>query len=89
MKKLKKLPVDSIVDVECDICHQSCKREIGIEYAQLSVPGGWGYDSRKDGERHECDMCEDCYDKVREFIKSLGGHVRVSDMGTLWQTPNG
>ena len=89
MKKLKKLPVDRIVDVVCDVCGQSCKNDVSIEYAQLHVPGGWGYGSRKDGEWHDCDLCEDCYDKVRDFIENLGGHVRVNDRTGLWQTPNG
>ena len=37
----------------------------------------FGYYSKKDLENHECVMCEECYDKIRDFIKSLGGRVRV------------
>ena len=89
MKKYKKLPAEQLVDVECDICHKSCKDIEGMnnEYAELHVPGGWGFHSRKDMEHHECDMCESCYDKIRAYIESLGGQIRVES--SFWQTPNG
>jgi ribosomal-protein-alanine N-acetyltransferase len=30
------------------------------------VEKGWGYFSKKDGERHSFDLCEHCYDKIIE-----------------------
>jgi hypothetical protein len=40
----------------------------------------WGYSSNKDCQTHSCDLCESCYDKVAEFIRSLGGEIE----GELW-----
>ena len=34
----------------------------------------WGYFSRKDGERHSFDLCEDCYD---DLISSFAVDVTV------------
>jgi hypothetical protein len=88
MKVEEEIPTMKVVDVICDICGKSCKAaencfgnptNCSIEYAEILIPGGgWGYDSRKDGENHECHMCETCYDKVRSFIENeLGGKIRV------------
>ena len=75
------ITASKIVNVECDVCHKSCKSAIGNnDYAELHVPGGWGYGFRKDTEYHECDMCEDCYDKVKAFIESLGGRVSITSI---------
>lgn len=81
MKVNKKEQVmrEVVVDITCDICGKSCKKECGFEYASLESVDGWGYDSRKDGEVHEADICEECYDKIREYIeKVLKGKIRVS-----------
>jgi hypothetical protein len=54
----------------------SCKKGYNYERAQLRAD--WGYDSKKDGVRWECDLCEDCADKVKAFIESIGGTIRES-----------
>jgi len=77
MRKYKKILKDELDDVQCDICGKSCKNEcsalVGVpsqaEYAILE--GIWGYCSRRDGERFNCEMCEDCFEKVSAFIDSL------------------
>ena len=78
---IKEVLTDKVVDVICDICSKSCKdsEDMNLEYAEIHIPGGgWGYDSGKDGEDHKCQMCEGCYDKVRNFIENdLGGKIRV------------
>jgi ribosomal-protein-alanine N-acetyltransferase len=45
-----------------------CKKEIRFDQGQesLHVEKGWGYFSKKDGERHSFDLCEYCYDKIIE-----------------------
>jgi DNA-directed RNA polymerase alpha subunit len=75
MKIMKKELVETLIDIECDVCGSLCKKECDIESASLTAI--WGFDSRKDGEKHSCDLCEDCYDKVHEFIATLGGHITV------------
>lgn len=77
-----KVPKEVVVDVQCDICGKSCKTDFGLtECAELY--SHWGYASNKDGEKHMCQMCETCYDKVKSFIvEELGGKVEVS-LGNL------
>jgi hypothetical protein len=57
----------------CDMCNDDCK----YEYATLI--GTWGYYSNKDGESHKLIICEKCYDKVKSFIESVGGKIRVKE----------
>jgi|SRR5262252_2397990 len=69
-----------LVGYRCDICGDSCNasddgRYEAHEWALLNAR--WGYHSRKDMQTHECHMCEGCYDRVWEFIETLGGKVRV------------
>ena len=87
MKILKKLPTEQTVDVKCDICGESCRGQYNIEYAELRA--NWGYDSTRDGERHECQMCEKCYNRVEEFIISIGGKIQYGHKRDIWQTPGG
>jgi len=79
MEIRKEVKVEKVVGFKCDICKKPCNHTTGeddaFEYAKLH--GNWGYSSSKDQQDHECHMCEDCYDKVKEFIESLGGQVRV------------
>jgi hypothetical protein len=50
-------------DVICDFCGKSCVTSYGdFEYAVLNYD--WGYCSRKDGEKGELSICEDCFDKI-------------------------
>ncbi len=55
------------------ICNQ-CGKELNMRKDLLmeecvSVNQIWGYFSRKDGENHSFDLCEDCYDKlVKGFV---------------------
>ena len=71
MKRYKKIMVDVMSDIVCDICDESCSEPQSglIEYAVLEAL--WGYYSKKDGERYECMMCEDCFDKIVSFIDSI------------------
>jgi cobalamin biosynthesis protein CobT len=71
------MPADE-TSLDCDICGQTTKPEgyCDQEYAKLTAI--WGYDSKHDGEMHSCTMCEECYQRVREFIEEqLKGKVNV------------
>lgn len=54
------------------ICNQ-CKKELKIDNGYLkegcfTADYSFGYFSRKDGTKHQFDLCEDCYDRlVAEF----------------------
>lgn len=72
--------VDVLEDVICDVCGESCKGDLDIyEFSQLSAH--WGYASKKDGTYWKSEICEECSDKVKEFIESLGGKVVIHTHG--------
>jgi tRNA U54 and U55 pseudouridine synthase Pus10 len=78
MQKIGEVTREDVVDIICDVCGSSCKQDNwGYEFARLH--SRWGYASTKDMEEHTCDLCETCYDKVAEFIKSIGGKVQVEE----------
>ena len=74
-KEQKYGKVETIVGIFCDRCNKSCMRTFSHEYAEMKVL--WGYDSRKDEEKHEIILCEDCYDLT---IKTMGIKPKVTDM---------
>jgi ribosomal-protein-alanine N-acetyltransferase len=62
------------------VCN-SCKKEIMPEREIwkedfISIDKKWGYFSKKDGENHHLDLCEDCYDR---WVSSLQVAVTVVD----------
>ena len=63
--------VDILVDILCDRCGNSCNAGdaefVDYEYAVLSA--SWGYYSRKDDTRWDIELCEECADKVKNFIE--------------------
>ena len=78
MEVLKKVETLQVVDYTCDVCNQSCTTGYSAEYATLEAR--WGFDSSKDGEIHICHFCENCYNKVAEFIKKeLNGKIQVDN----------
>ena len=77
MKKYKKVKKDQLFDIVCDICGVGCRNECSeavedagfVEYATLEAL--WGYCSGKDGEHYVCEMCEDCFDRIKSYIDSI------------------
>jgi hypothetical protein len=72
MKRYKKVLRNKVDDVLCDACGKSCKKLEDppcFEYGTLESV--WGYFSKKDGDKTSCDLCEDCFDKVLEFVKTI------------------
>lgn len=76
MRKFKKVLKNELSDILCDICGKSCTNDCSsisdppiMEYATLEAM--WGYCSRKDGDSYKCEMCENCFDKVKAFIDSI------------------
>ncbi len=68
-----------LVDVTCDVCGKSCRDKHDVNYEHVTLKGSWGYGSGKDGTSWECEICEDCSDKVRQFIASIGGKIIVTN----------
>ena len=70
MRKYKYQRGKKLAELYCNRCGKKIvmKNEIiqeGIFHGEIL----WGYFSNKDAERHEFDLCEDCYDKMTaDFI---------------------
>ena len=49
----------------CNCCGKSMKIQNGMLLEGIcSVDTIWGYFSGKDLEKHESDLCEECYDRI-------------------------
>lgn len=73
--KNKRVTEPKLIDITCDICGKSCRDEMDMNYEMICLQGDWGYCSQKDGTSWLCDICEDCADKIEQFIESIGGKV--------------
>lgn len=73
MRKYKKKLRNELAEVFCDACGANCSRSMGeiysAEYAVLEAT--WGYWSRRDGESFRKDLCEDCFEKILDFIGTI------------------
>lgn len=70
MRRIQKNGKDELCELICNKCgkrirlYRGCPKE-GV----CHVENQWGYFSKKDGERHSFDLCEECYDEmVKEFV---------------------
>ncbi len=68
-----------LVDITCNICGLSCYNTCDFEYLHLSA--SWGYGSGKDGLSWKADLCEQCADRLKGFVESIGGKVDESHEG--------
>lgn len=60
MKHFATVPVETVVDVTCDVCCQSTRVDgYGQQFGTLQA--SWGYDSKHDGEHYEIHLCEPCF----------------------------
>lgn len=73
MKKNKEKLVLQLDDIICDICGESCKKNLDIESAKLFAH--WGYDSKKDGDVYDIDLCENCFDKVLKYLLEIRSFI--------------
>jgi hypothetical protein len=69
MKTFKEVVGKKLNEIFCDVCGSNCMKTCDNEFASLSAI--WGYDSKKDLTQHDIDLCEDCFDKTVEFLKSI------------------
>ncbi len=47
------------IRIVCDCCGKEIKKE---KEDYLEIEKTWGYFSEKDGDKHQFDICEHCYD---------------------------
>lgn len=70
MHKYQNAKEKQLEELICNCCGKSFLIENGIvKEGVCSVDCLWGYFSEKDGERHQFDLCEACYDKITENFK--------------------
>ena len=80
MRKYKKVLKDELLDVVCDACGRSCVPENseGPGWAEFAVvEANWGYFSEKDGDKYYKEICESCFDKVCDFLKSISENTQL------------
>lgn len=82
MKVLETRQVEQevVIDVVCDMCKKSCLVSMGgiktPEYSWLTAE--WGYESdHKDGLRWEAQFCDACSEKLKKWVESQGGEIKV------------
>lgn len=78
---MRKYNHDKLIKVICNKCGQelSAEQEM-IKEGVCTLETDWGYFSDKDGEHHEFDLCESCYD---EWVKSFRVPVKVTERTEL------
>ena len=61
---------NSPVKILCNKCGRIIKMDNGVvKEGIFSAEVSFGYFSKKDGIRHQFDLCEECYDRMtREFL---------------------
>ena len=70
MKIFRSKKIKVLDEVICDVCGESCKDEnFGNESAHLIAD--WGYSSKQDGAKYTIDLCEVCFEKTVEFLKTI------------------
>lgn len=64
---VEKLEVDEII---CNGCGKKIhKNQFGYFEEHLHVEKSWEYSSKRDGEKHSFDLCQDCYEKLIHSFK--------------------
>jgi ribosomal-protein-alanine N-acetyltransferase len=60
---------NELIEMRCNKCGKVLRVENGVlKEGAFSTEVCFGYFSSKDGQKHEVDLCEDCYDAwTREF----------------------
>lgn len=67
---MKKYNDNELAAVYCNCCGKKLKVEHGIVKEGVFMADIlWGYFSEKDGEQHDFDICENCYDLLIEKFR--------------------
>lgn len=70
MQRIQKGMEEGQAELICNCCGRSLKKTEQVLLEDVcSVRVQWGYFSRKDGENHSFELCEECYDRItQEFV---------------------
>lgn len=65
MRKYESGKPEELLEVVCNQCGRKLLVENGyLKEGCFSADNLFGYFSRRDGEKHHFDLCEDCYEKL-------------------------
>lgn len=68
MKITGSIQVESVIDVQCDVCGVSTQTQAGgLQYGTLQAH--WGFGAKHDGQRYEVHLCESCFFGSLAYIK--------------------
>lgn len=68
--KAVEIKVDKVDKVFCNMCEQPIKTDkSGNLYDYIHISKKWGYNSNMDGEKHEIDLCQECYKNIIDKFK--------------------
>lgn len=68
MKKYSE--INELIEVRCNQCGRELRVENGVlKEGAFCTEVAFGYFSTKDGQKHEIDLCEDCYDRWAKGFK--------------------
>lgn len=81
MRKYNDENKKDLLEIYCNKCGKKITIDNGIvKEGAFSITYGWGYFSKKDGETHSLDLCEDCYD---ELIKSFNIPINIVERNEI------
>lgn len=63
--------IDVLSNVLCDICGNSTRDKMDMNYEYAHITANWGYGSAKDGEVWDFFLCEKC---VQLLPTQISGH---------------
>ena len=70
MRKYGQTQGANLTEVICNCCGRALEVENGyLREECISVEHIFGYFGKKDGSRHQFDLCEECYDRLTEQFR--------------------
>ena len=64
---VEKLEIDEVI---CNMCGQRIEKDKFNQFEEyIHFVKKWGYNSKFDGEDHEIDFCQSCYEKLINQLK--------------------
>lgn len=81
MRKYSEETKKILLEMSCNKCGKKISVNNGIiNEGVFTVTYGWGYFSEKDGQVHNFDLCEKCYD---EYTKTFLEPIHVEERNEI------
>lgn len=81
MEKKGLKQIETVIDVYCDVCGNSCKNLVnGLEEIEFaSVTAKWGYTTSHDGQSYHIHLCESCFFQSLANLREARRTCRMLD----------